>query len=385
MVGEGHGAVHALLDEDHRGPLGVHPLHDVHEALDRHGGEAEGELVDHEEPGFAHHDPRQRQHLLLAARQRARGLVETGLELGEEADGVVEGRLGARRLTPEGVAADADVLAHAQAGERHLPPHEQGGAEVDDLLGLEVGAVGPEDADDPSVGMVESRHRPEQGALAGPVGTEQGHDVALGDLEVHVEEHLLVPVVEVHVVDLQGGDLAARLAPLALGVALQDVLDDEGDVAAHVARADEKQHAPDGAHRPDQGERGGDVRGVADGAEQDAAREAAEDERIDAEQPETDGPHFRRGRRRQGLEDADGQRRHRRLRQELEDDHHPQVRHVQRQAVEAAEDRDADAGDDQGLLGGAPEELVPHGEDDGQPQERRQADDREHVGAVRHA
>ena len=57
------------------------------------------------------------------------------------------------------------------------------------------------------MGVVEPGHGPQQGALAGAVGPEQRHDVAFGDLQVHVEEHLLVPVEEVHVVDLQGGDL----------------------------------------------------------------------------------------------------------------------------------------------------------------------------------
>ena len=138
-------------------------------------------------------------------------------------------------LAAERVLPDAQVLAHAEPRERHLPAHQQCRAEVDDLLGLEVGAVGAEDADHAAMGVVEPGHGPQQRALAGAVGAEQGDDVALGDLEVHVEEHLLVPVEEVHVVDLQGRDLAPRLASLALGVALEDVLDDEGDVAADEA------------------------------------------------------------------------------------------------------------------------------------------------------
>ena len=71
VVGQAHGPVHALLDEDHRGAVGVDPPHDVHEPVDGHGGQAEGQLVDHQQPGPGHHHPGQRQHLLLAARQRA--------------------------------------------------------------------------------------------------------------------------------------------------------------------------------------------------------------------------------------------------------------------------------------------------------------------------
>ena len=74
-----------------------------------------------------------------------------------------------------------------------FPPTSSAAPLVDDLLGLEVGAVGPEDPDDPSMGMVEPEHGPQQRALAGAVGPEQRDDLSLGDLEVHVEEHLLVP------------------------------------------------------------------------------------------------------------------------------------------------------------------------------------------------
>ena len=235
MLGQRHGAVHALLHQDHGGPVGVHPTDDVHEALHRHRRKTEGELVDHEESGLGHHHPGQSQHLLLAARQRPRRLVEAVLELGEEADGFVEGDLGPGGVASERVLPDAEVLPDRQARERHLPPHEQRRAQVDDLFRLEVRAVGAEDADDPAMGMVEPGHGPQQGALARTVGAQQRHDVALGDLQVHVEQDLLRPVVEVHVVDLQGRDLSARLASLPFRVALQDVLDYEGDVTPHEA------------------------------------------------------------------------------------------------------------------------------------------------------
>ena len=115
-----------------------------------------------------------------------------------------------------GVAADAEVLAHGEAAEGHLAPHQQGDALVDDLLGLEIGAVGAVDADDPPVGVLQPGHGPEQCRLAGTVGAEQGQDLPLFDLEVDVEQHLVGAVVEVEVVDLQGRHLPAGLAPLAL-------------------------------------------------------------------------------------------------------------------------------------------------------------------------
>ena len=202
--------------------------------------------------GLGHHHPRQCQHLLLATRQGAGGLVESIRQLGEEADGIVERGACPGGVASEGVLADAQVVLHREPGERHLPAHEQRGSEVDDLLGLEIGAVGPEDADDAAVRVVEARHGPQQRALAGAVGAEQRHDVAFGDLQVDVEQHLLRPVEEVHVVDLERRDGAPGLASLAFGVALEHVLDDERDVVAHETRADEQQHASHRAHRADQ-------------------------------------------------------------------------------------------------------------------------------------
>ena len=79
--------------------------------------------------------------------------------------------------------------------------------------------------------------------LPAPLVPEQGHDLTLGHLEVDVEQHLVGAVVEVEVVDLQGRQVAAGLAALALGVALEDVLDDQGDVAPHVAGPDQQHQA----------------------------------------------------------------------------------------------------------------------------------------------
>jgi hypothetical protein len=133
-------------------------------------------------------------------------LVETGFELGEHGQRLVQGLPGPGNLASEGVPADAQVVADGEPRERHLPPHQQGHALVDDLLRFQIRAVGPEDADDAAMGMVEARHRPQQRALAGAVGAEEGHDLPFRHLQVDVEQDLLGAVVEVEVVDLQRRD-----------------------------------------------------------------------------------------------------------------------------------------------------------------------------------
>ena len=60
--------------------------------------------------------------------------------------------------------------------------------------------------------MVEARDGAQQRRFAGSVGPEQRDDLALCDLEVHVEQHLVRAVEEVEVVHLQGGVRATALA-----------------------------------------------------------------------------------------------------------------------------------------------------------------------------
>ena len=149
--------------------------------------------------------------------------------------------------------------------------------------------------------------------------------------------------------------MAPPLLPaLALGVALDHVLDHQGDVAAHAARADDEQEPADRADRGDQGEGHDDpvqaTDGVGDGAENDRPGEAPEDERVHAEHGEADGSHLGRCGGGQGEEDADGERRDRGTGQELERHAQPELGHVEREDEEPAVGRDADAGDDEGPL-----------------------------------
>ena len=85
--------------------------------------------------------------------------------------------------------------------------------------------------------------------------------------------------------------------------------------------------------------------------------------------------HLRWGGGRQGEEDADGQGRHGRIGQELQHHHHPQVGHVEGGNVEHPVGGDADPGDGQGTLGGAPEVAVTQDVGQGEAEEGGQADD----------
>ena len=98
---------------------------------------------------------------------------------------------------PVAVHRHLEVLGHRQGREHALPAGHHGDAEPGDLVGRRAGDVAPVE-DDRAVGR---RHDAgdglEQGRLAGAVGAEQGHDLALAHLEVDAEEHLDVAVAHV--------------------------------------------------------------------------------------------------------------------------------------------------------------------------------------------
>jgi hypothetical protein len=64
-----------LLDDDHRDPVVVDPLHDLEHRLGQRRAEPEGGLVDEQQPRAGHQRPADGEHLLLATGQGPRGLI----------------------------------------------------------------------------------------------------------------------------------------------------------------------------------------------------------------------------------------------------------------------------------------------------------------------
>ena len=81
-------------------PVGLEPLDDLEELLHDERREAERQLVDEQQLGLEHHRLRHREHLLLAARQRAGARLHAVPERGE------------------GVERDVDALGAARSGPR---------------------------------------------------------------------------------------------------------------------------------------------------------------------------------------------------------------------------------------------------------------------------
>ena len=207
LVGEGEGEVHRLLDEDDRGAAVAQGLDDVEQLGDDGRRQPEGELVDHEQARPADERHAEREHLLLAARQVAGGLVQPvtqDREVAEDAFGRFADLVLLAALEPAG---EAQVLGHRQRREHALPAGHLRDATRRDLVRRGVGHVAPVEDDGAPACLDEPGDRLQQRRLAGAVRPEERDDLALVDLEVDAEQHLHAVVMHVDSADEQELDL----------------------------------------------------------------------------------------------------------------------------------------------------------------------------------
>src|SRR6266478_2700518 len=193
VVGEVEGHRRVLLHQEHAHPLLlVDRSHDAEDLAHHQGGQAERRLVEQEQAGARHERPRDRQHLLLAPRERARLLPAA---LGEDREIPVDLLvvLAEARLLPPRVGSEAEVLLDAQVHERAATLRGVGDAEAHDVLGgLAVDPLAVEAH--LAAGLYHSAHRPERRGLAGSVGAEDRGDAAALHREREPVEHLGPPV-----------------------------------------------------------------------------------------------------------------------------------------------------------------------------------------------
>ncbi len=151
--------------------------------------ETERGLVQHHHLGVGQQRPADRQHLLLAPRQRAGELPQPLAQPWEQADDEVE-PLGPPGKGPAIDAAQQQIVAH-----RHLRKHQPAfrhlrDAELDDLVRRHVGKVLAVEFQRAAGGPDQPADAVNERALAGVVGAEQGHHLALLDLQRHAIENL---------------------------------------------------------------------------------------------------------------------------------------------------------------------------------------------------
>jgi hypothetical protein len=191
-----------LLDEEDRHARVVDVLDDLEDVGDEDRGEAERRLVQHEEARLPHEPARDRGHLLLAARERARLLLLALFEAREDREHLLE-HLGPRLLRPGRERSEEEVLLHGHLREQPARLGHVRDAEPDHVVGRPRVDRGPLVVDPPLSRFQQARDRRERRALAGAVGADEGDDLALLHLEGHVPEDLHVAVRDVDPADLK--------------------------------------------------------------------------------------------------------------------------------------------------------------------------------------
>src|SRR5262249_10149965 len=220
--------IEVLLDQHDGEPaLALEREQDARDLLDDRGLDAFGRLVEQDELGLHAQAARQRQDLLLAARQHAARSAEDRLQSRQRSEDVVqhviaEARAGGRH---------AHVVEYRQAGEdlatlRHVAEAQSGAAIRRRLRDLAAGEADPAGgggqlADDGS----------EQGRLAHAVVAQDADELAGCDLKADLEDDRDLVVAGGEAADFQHGlrRLLAEIdvAHLLVGQDLRDVAFDQ--------------------------------------------------------------------------------------------------------------------------------------------------------------
>src|SRR5690606_35030799 len=141
-LGHMEGQAGVLLHQEDGHPLPVDGLDGAEDLHHQLGSEAEGWLIQEQEPGRGHESPADGQHLLLSAREGAGQLVPPLLQPGEELVHPVPPLGKGVAVPPPGVAAQVQVLLAGEGGQdlpsfghvRHPPLHQRVGGEPGHLL-----------------------------------------------------------------------------------------------------------------------------------------------------------------------------------------------------------------------------------------------------------
>src|SRR6266852_4835769 len=194
------GQRHILLHEEDGHAVAVQDVDDLVDLRDHARHEPFRRLVEENDLGLEHHGPRDGQHLLLPARQRAPRLAAPLSEHGEGGVHLVEQILPLGVGDSRAVEPRAEVLHHAQQLEDAPVLGHPGDAQVRHVVGGHAADLAPLEADVAFRGTHKAHHRLERGALADPVAAEQPYYFARTDLDRYPVEDVGLAVVSVDVV-----------------------------------------------------------------------------------------------------------------------------------------------------------------------------------------
>ena len=211
-VGGAQDVVHVLLD-DQDGEIEVAQIaHELEQQVHIERRQALGRLVEQEDARLRHQRAADRQHLLLAAAERARHL---GAALGQHRQQLVDliERRAPRRARGRRIGADLEVLQHGHEREQPPPLGHQHQPVQDPLVGGQ--RVDARLADEDAAGRAgaQAGEREHQRALAGGVGADQADDLAGFDRDVDVVQDLHRTVIGAELLHPKQGSSPRRDRP----------------------------------------------------------------------------------------------------------------------------------------------------------------------------
>jgi hypothetical protein len=155
---------------------------------------------------------------LLAAGQRAAGLLAPLAQDREQLEhALLVGRDPVRIAAGE--RPHLEVLGHGQAREDLPPLRRLDQPERDDLVRRQPADIAPAEPDRAGARANAARDGHERGGLAGPVGADQGHDLALGHRDADAVQRLDVAVAGAQILELQHQPICSwpRYASITFG------------------------------------------------------------------------------------------------------------------------------------------------------------------------
>ena len=195
VVHHAHGIADLLRDTEilfHQQDRGAAPLHFL-QALDQRADDrrrkALGRLVDQQQAARLNEGAREREHLLLPARQRAGAREPELLERREETENPVEARFVHRAFARR----QHEVFAHREIGKhRHGLRHvaDAGARDIGDAERLDALATEPYF---PRRGVPQAHDGAQCGRLARAVAAEQHRGAAIRHVEVDAVQNVVLP------------------------------------------------------------------------------------------------------------------------------------------------------------------------------------------------
>src|SRR5665647_3555499 len=199
---------HVLLHQHAGEALAIEVAYASEHALHDGGRETQRRLVEHHQIRRAHQAASDSEHLLLAAGQRAGELMAALGQGRKQRVDVIEVAL-ARGARARQHGAHGQIFGDRQRRENLAAFGDLADAEIADLVARPAGNIQAAEIYAPARRPVHAGDGADQRGLAGAVGTDNGDNRALLDLEANAVERLGVAVKHVEVLDFKHHAIAS--------------------------------------------------------------------------------------------------------------------------------------------------------------------------------